>query len=61
MEPGRLYDGYNIGSGDWIRVMEMADVVVEETGLKDVKCLGLSLLRLMVGDGLETLRRCFSI
>ena len=37
--------------------MEIVDVVVEETGLRDVNYLGLSLLRLMVGDGLGTLRR----
>ncbi len=34
---GREYDVYNIGSEDWVTVREIADIVVEEMGLKDVR------------------------
>ncbi|MHA1617566.1 MAG: NAD-dependent epimerase/dehydratase family protein [Candidatus Njordarchaeales archaeon] len=32
-----LYDVYNIGSEDWVLVREIADIVVEELGLENVK------------------------
>jgi len=31
------YEVFNIGNDDWVRVIEIADIVVEEMGLKDVK------------------------
>lgn len=31
------YDIYNVGNDDWITVREIADIVVEEMGLKDVR------------------------
>jgi len=33
----RTYDVYNVGNKDWITVNEIAKIVVEEMGLKDVK------------------------
>ena len=33
----RDYDIYNVGSEDWVMVREIADIVVEEMGLKNVK------------------------
>ncbi len=34
---GRPYDVYNIGNEDWVTVKEIADIVVEEMGLRDVE------------------------
>ena len=34
---GGDYDVYNVGSGDWIAAREIADMVVEEMGLGDVR------------------------
>lgn len=31
------YDVYNVGSEDWIRVVEIADIIVEEMGLSNVE------------------------
>lgn len=36
-ETSKEYDIFNIGSEDWIRVVEIADIIVEEMGLKNVK------------------------
>ncbi len=33
----KSYDIFNLGNEDWITVVEIADLVVEEMGLKDVK------------------------
>ena len=33
----KLHDIYNIGSEDWITVKEIADIIVEELGLKNVE------------------------
>lgn len=33
----KTYDVFNLGNKDWITVVEIADLVVEEMGLKDVK------------------------
>lgn len=33
----KLYDVYNVGSADWVNVREIAEIVTEETGLKNVE------------------------
>ncbi len=37
LRTGVDYDVFNVGNEDWISVIEIADIVVEEMGLKDVK------------------------
>ncbi|MHC1629240.1 MAG: NAD-dependent epimerase/dehydratase family protein [Candidatus Nezhaarchaeales archaeon] len=34
---GKTYDIYNVGNEDWITVKEIADIIIEEMGLKNVK------------------------
>ncbi len=36
-ENSRDYEIYNVGSEDWVTVREIADIVIEEMGLKNVK------------------------
>ena len=36
-DSGREYDVFNVGNRDWITVREIADIIVEEIGLSDVK------------------------
>ncbi len=37
MRSNKKYDVYNIGSDDWITVIEIADIITKELGLRDVK------------------------
>ncbi len=37
MKSAKDYDIYNVGNNDWITVREIADIVVEEMGLRNVK------------------------
>ncbi|RLG83570.1 MAG: UDP-glucose 4-epimerase [Thermoprotei archaeon] len=38
-DSSRNYDIYNIGNDDWVSVIEIADIIVEEMGLSNVKYL----------------------